>query len=70
MSNPIKPPVLKEIVQAAEETPRSNSLFDIVTAGSDYFVADADKEREKAKKETMNNINSEIERRKSAYDFI
>ena len=49
---------------------RSESLFNKAVFTSDKFIADADIENEKKRQEKINEINTEIERRKSASQLI
>lgn len=49
---------------------RYNSLFAIESRSSDKFIADADIQENKKKKDKINEINLEIERRKTAFDLI
>lgn len=50
---------------------RSDSLFIAISRRhSDNFVADADKETQKKKADVITAINTEIERRKTAFENI
>ena len=71
MADRIDPIIHADIVNQFDDiVPREQSMFGRAVRSSDDFVADADLEREKKKKEKMNEINEQIDRRKAAYDII
>lgn len=49
---------------------RYDSLFAIESRSSDKFIADADIQENKKKKDKISEINLEIERRKTAFELI
>lgn len=56
--------------QFEEIVPINNSLFAIATRTSDNFVADADVETKKKRDDKIAEINTEIDRRKTAFETI